>query len=271
MDINIRVLGSTSFGNSTLIWDKNDSILIDCGFSVKYTRMNLEILDMDFSSLSGVFLTHLHTDHIKLAMANRLYKERIPVFCHHDLYKDLIYNYESLKKARKENLLRTYKNEGINLGSFIINGFEVPHDSKGGCYGYNIYKKANSETKKITIATDLGFPKDHHIEHFINSDAIIIESNHDIQMLDNSKRPIWLKQRIKKAHLSNDICAKFLSKVIEMSEKKPKAIILAHISQECNTNVLAKDCTRKKLFNKNYDDIRLIMTHKMKPNKIVKI
>jgi metal-dependent hydrolase (beta-lactamase superfamily II) len=68
MELNIRVFGSTSYGNATLIWDSNNSILIDCGFSVRYTQENLKNLGLDISSLSGVFLTHTHTDHIKESM-----------------------------------------------------------------------------------------------------------------------------------------------------------------------------------------------------------
>lgn len=271
MNINIRVLGSTSYGNSTLIWDDNDIIMIDCGFSVKYTRHNLEKLDLNLSSLSGVFLTHMHTDHLKTSMLNRLNKEEIPVFCHHALKHDLINNYTAMRKSWDQKLLQTYSNEEINLGSFTIKGFEVQHDSNGGCFGYNIFNNLKSGLKKITIATDLGYPDDYLIENFLNSDVIIIESNHDVQMLEDSNRPWFLKQRIKKAHLSNDKCAKFIANVLDRSDKKPKAIILAHISQECNTNHIAKDCTKKILCHNNHNDIKIIMTHKMMANEIVKL
>ncbi|HDO26349.1 MAG TPA: MBL fold metallo-hydrolase, partial [Nitrospirae bacterium] len=137
MDLNIRVLGSTSSGNCTVIWDSSSAIMIDCGFSPRYTSQNLEALDLDISSLSGVLITHTHSDHVKRSMLKKLVKEQVPVFCHDGIREGLVNQYRSMRKARDLGLLRTFGKEEFLSGPFRVRGFEVPHDSTGGCFGFN--------------------------------------------------------------------------------------------------------------------------------------
>lgn len=271
MKINIQVLGSTSAGNCTILWNKKDAIMIDCGFSSRYICQNLKQNYLDLLSLSGLLITHVHTDHVNEFMLNRLVKEKVPIFCHSKISRVLKRRYASVKAAHGLNLLTTFKNETFPMGSFTVQAFEVPHDSAGGCFGFNIMP-SNSGTKKVTIATDLGYPDDEILPYFLNSDVIIIESNHDRDMLENSSRPSWLKKRIEKiGHLSNDQCAEFLEKILKNSKKIPRAIVLAHISQECNTNTHAIRCLKNMLTQNNYKDIEIIQTHKSKANNIVSI
>ena len=272
MNINIQVLGSTSSGNCTLVWDSESSIMVDCGFSPRYIDRSLSALDMDVASLSGVLITHAHTDHIRGPMLKNLFKDRVPVFCHNRIGPVLTQKHQVFKEAEDQGLLRTFKNKGFKAGSFLVHGFEVPHDSPGGCFGFNIFKYLKSGLKKITVATDLGYPEDDLIENFVDSDVIIIESNHDCDMLRNSTRPGWVKDRIRDiGHLSNEQCARFLDKVIAGSVKKPQAVILAHISQQCNTNCLAQAQTRQALDKGNHDGVQVLLTHHMESNEIVTI
>jgi phosphoribosyl 1,2-cyclic phosphodiesterase len=196
--------------------------------------------------LSGVLITHAHSDHVHESMLKRLTKEQVLVFCHRNVSRVLLKQYSTMRDAKKLDLIKTFKNETFTIGSFTIQAFEVPHDSKGGCFGFTIYHHSDSGNKKITVATDMGYPQNDTLIHFLDSDVIIIESNHDQDMLTQSLRPAWLKKRIKKiGHLSNGQCTDFLEQVLSHSEKKPKAIILAHISQECNTNARAIQCVQK--------------------------
>ena len=272
MEINIQVLGSTSSGNCTVIWNKKDALMIDCGFSQKYICQNLKLINLDVTNLSGILITHTHSDHIQRYILNKFIKEKVPLFCHSKVYKDLDKKYPEIKIARSLNLLNTFKKEIFTIGSFKAQAFEVPHDSSGGCFGFNIFSKSNSEEKKITIATDLGFPTDSILPHFIDSDVIIIEANHDKDMLENSSRPRWLKKRIVKlGHLSNTQCAALLEEVLHKSNTLPKAIILAHISQECNTNNNAVNCIKSMLNQNGYGNIKIIETYKRKANNTVSI
>ncbi len=272
MDLNIRVLGSTSSGNCTLMWDSSSALMIDCGFSPRYICHNLEMLNLDMSSISGVLITHTHSDHVKKSMLKRLVKEKVPIFCHTRIQKGLVEKYRIMEKADNMGLLKTFNDRKFVSGAFTVKGFEVPHDSNGGCFGFNIFKKVRSGMKKVTVATDLGYPQADLINHFVDSDVIIIESNHDREMLENSGRPQWLKKRIKEiGHLSNDQCADFLVEVIGRSRKMPKAVILAHISQQCNTNALAGRRTMHALNETDCSETEIYMTHKRKANEIVRI
>ena len=204
-------------------------------------------------------------------MLKRLIKEKVPIFCHHRIREDLIEKHEVMEKAGNLGLLQTFTGDEFKSGPFMVQSFEVSHDSPGGCFGFNIFKKVKSGMKKVTIATDLGCSQDGLIKRLTDSDAIIIESNHDMEMLENSDRPQWLKQRIRKVHLSNDQCAGYLAEAMNASKKRPKAIILAHISQDCNTNSLARNRARHILDENGHGEVRVFLTHRMQASEIVRI
>jgi phosphoribosyl 1,2-cyclic phosphodiesterase len=156
----------------------------------------------------------------------------------------------------------------LNIGSFEIAAFEVPHDSPGGCFGYSIARGA----QKVTIATDLGFPTEALASRFADSRAIVIESNHDPDMLENSGRPEWLKRRIREiGHLSNEQCAQFVVTVFASSRLPPDAVVLAHISQVCNTNALAVACTESALARSGRANVHIIETFKRHPSRVLSL
>jgi phosphoribosyl 1,2-cyclic phosphodiesterase len=122
------------------------------------------------------------------------------------------------------------------------------------------------------VATDVGYTGDGLRSRFIDADVIVFESNHDPVMLENSGRPPWLKERIKQiGHLSNQQCAGFLKEVFHHSTRPPAAVVLAHISQTCNTNALALDCTTGELLRNGFDSALIIESFKMTANRIVTI
>ena len=109
-------------------------------------------------------------------------------------------------------------------------------------------------------------------DYFADSDIIIIESNHDVAMLAGSARPKWLKDRIiKTGHLSNDQCSAFMQEVLAASENLPAAIVLAHISQECNTNRHARDAIRSMLAIADKSHIDVVETFKDRPSIVVSV
>lgn len=236
----VTVLASTSSGNSTLIRYNNSGILIDCGLGIRYFLECCKTLQISMTQIKGVCVTHTHSDHIKEPMVKRLLLERIPIYCHINMKYSLSSLYPSLRDADEKNLIHYFDSQDLVIDQFTIKPIEVPHDSDGGCYGYSVTVTTPNDTKKISIATDLAKPSAQLISHFANSDIIVLESNHDPIMLKNSGRPIWLQQRIlKTGHLSNEQSASCMTDILSNSTKLPKAIMLAHISQECNTNNLA--------------------------------
>lgn len=272
MELNIRVLGSSSAGNSTLIWDNDGALMIDCGFSPGYILGNLELLDMDLSFISGVVITHTHGDHVNRTMMKAFNKAGIPVYCHYNIRRDLAQKYVSMGHGHNPGLLKVFTDEEIQIGNFRISSFEVPHDSTGGCFGYNILKENGAGVRKITVATDIGYFHDDIVCRFLDSDVIVIESNHDPDMLENSGRPEYLKQRIREiGHLSNLQCAELLERVIKGSRKLPEAVILAHISQQCNLPELAYESASGVLGSNGCESTKVYLTHRGRANEILRL
>ncbi|MGE5682611.1 MAG: MBL fold metallo-hydrolase [Bacillota bacterium] len=271
MKLKIRSLGSSSAGNCTLIWDSESAIMVDCGFSPNYIVPHLDLMSMNINFLSGVFITHTHADHVNKSMMRLLNKHKIPVYCHYNIKRDLASKFVTMGKGHNAGLLRSYEEEEIKLGNFTVKGFEVPHDSTGGCFGYNIYKKMKSgAVKKVTIATDMGYSHETLAEKFADSDVIVIESNHDLEMLANSGRPMLLQQRIREiGHLSNNECADFLVNILGRSQKLPEAVVLAHISQQCNTGRKAMESVSTTLKSSGYEGIKVLLTYKHQANEVV--
>jgi phosphoribosyl 1,2-cyclic phosphodiesterase len=158
------------------------------------------------------------------------------------------------------------------LNHIFVRSFEVPHDSEGGCFGYSVSYDAGGRTKKVSVSTDMAHPTAPIVDHMANSDVIVIESNYDVQMLEASARPVWLKRRIRvDGHLSNDQCGESLLQIIERSEALPKDIALAHVSQECNTNQIARECTEAALESQGVRGINVTETHPNKPGHTITV
>ncbi len=270
--MNVRVLGSSSAGNSTVVWDEGGAILIDCGFRASYIRRHLKRLKLSLSSISGAILTHLHNDHLHEEIIEELVGNRVPIYLPPKLRLTAKKTFPTVRLADAHGLLRTLEEPQIDIGPFSVGAFEVFHDAPGGCYGYIIRKETPGRRLKAVLATDVGFTSRPMVEAFADADLMIIESNHDPDMLENSGRPDWLKRRIReRGHLSNEECARFLVEVLNASNNPPEAIMLAHVSQECNTVDLAIERTTSTLAENGYGGIRVLPTFRGKPNEIVKI
>jgi len=241
--LSLCVLGSSSAGNATLVWNSESALLVDCGFGPVYIERQMRLLGLRLSDLTGVLITHTHGDHVNGRSVQRLMKANVPLYCPTDLALPLQGIYPAVADAGHAGLLRLLAEPEAEVGSFLVRPFPVPHDSPGGCFGYSLFDGVNGRTRKVSIATDLAYPSRGLAGHFANSDALVIESNHDTEMLENSGRPIWLKRRIREVgHLSNDQCAEFLVQVIDHSHRLPETMVLAHLSQECNTGRIAMEC-----------------------------
>jgi phosphoribosyl 1,2-cyclic phosphodiesterase len=226
----IKILGSGSKGNSTFIQTKKLNILIDAGLSMQ--RINDEVQD---KKIDIVMITHAHIDHTK--NLNGCLKK----------YKPILYtqNKEVLEKYKYENVIisDTYESEEITIK--LLN---LSHDSE--CSGIIIEEK----TKELVYITDTGYINRKILKQIKNKEAYIIESNHDVNMLRNSKYPFFLQQRIlgDKGHLSNEDCSKYLSKIIG---EKTKNIVLAHLSEKNNTKDLVLEQIKEKGINKKVNNI----------------
>ena len=225
-----QVLASGSSGNLTFIETNEAKILLDAGISVKEIQKRS---DIDLSSIDAIFITHEHSDHVK-------YIEQVakitnaPIYVNELSFNKIISNYIKRKEGLKVKFIEA--NKKIKIKDLTILTLNLQHDAEC-CLGY-IFIANNTS---LAYVTDTGFIPVPYIDILKNVNGIIIEANHDVEMLMNSKRPWYLKNRILSihGHMSNQICGEILNKII--NEKKVKVVVLAHLSQECNTEEIAID------------------------------
>jgi phosphoribosyl 1,2-cyclic phosphodiesterase len=252
----ICVLGSSSSGNSTLIWTKKTSILVDAGFSAREIASRLKSIDFDPNDLDGILLSHEHTDHTRGAdVLSRRFN--IPVYANPTTYSAV----KNLKKITEKKEYRSHKE--FKIGELRITPLVVPHDASEP----NAFIIKNKK-KKITMATDLGTPTPIFFQLADNSDLYIFESNYDKNMLLNGMYPRFLKKRIHSdfGHLSNTTSARTLKQVAGTSTKY---VLLAHLSENNNTPDLALKSAKKHL--KEFKGLKVELTYPHKCSNVIKI
>lgn len=228
------VLASGSKGNSTYIKTINHNILVDIGTSSLYIEKKLEELSVNPKDIDMIFITHDHIDHIN----------GLKVF--YKKYKPKVYMSEKLF-TKLSDLIDKYENieECIQIDSLNVDAIKTSHDATDS-QGY-IFTEDN---KSIVYITDTGYINRKWHNKLKDKNVYIFESNHDIDMLMNGKYPYHLKQRIlgDKGHLSNLDSSKYLSNFIGSATK---FVVLAHLSEENNTPLLAETEFKKKITNEN--------------------
>lgn len=230
-------LASGSRGNCSVISTKKVNIMIDNGLNLRTLTERARLANIDIGKIDAILITHEHSDHVK-GIEAFCKKYSVPVYCHRESkeYIDpMIYHY----------IIDRDMDAPFELGDLTITPFRLPHDSN-----YNLGFKIAQGKSIISIATDLGYVSEGTLEKLKDSDLIMLESNHDIDMLREGAYPFILKQRIlgKNGHLSNDDCA---NTIVKLAKNGTKKFLLAHLSQDNNTPEVAFDCVAKNLEN-NY-------------------
>ena len=222
-------LYSSSSGNATFIGSAKTGILIDAGVSAKKLKEALLSREIDPSQLAGIFITHEHSDHIK-GMRILASTFNIPVFASAGTMKMLEENGHVTSKFPFEVI----DEKGMEFGDIFVKPFSTPHDSVESC-GYRI---SFSDGQHAAIATDTGSVTETMKENILGCSLVMLESNHDVGMLQNGPYPYYLKRRILSdvGHLSNDACAEFVK---ELVQKGTSRIFLGHLSDENNFPDLA--------------------------------
>jgi phosphoribosyl 1,2-cyclic phosphodiesterase len=219
-----------------------------------------------------VALTHTHGDHIDFYTLKKLTEHKVPVVAPGSILQVLRRGFRNAIGPSGGSLQPFPKSRELEVGSFRLSAFEVPHDSPGGCFGYRIAALTDGGEKRLAIATDLGYADDGLPMEFAGSDLVVIESNHDPDMLENSSRPDWLKKRIRElGHLSNPQSAALVGEILARSPTSPAAVLLAHLSQECNTEPLAADTMRTALQEFGFGDVRVEVSHAEQPSVVATV
>jgi len=233
--IRVSTLASGSSGNAILVRSASTSLLIDAGLSAKALSAQLESLDTPPKSLAGILLTHEHGDHIRgLRILSTTHA--IPVFT-------TALTARELRPTIPSADWRLFQSgSAFELGDFRISAFSVPHDAADPV-GYVI----SHGTSSFAVATDLGHPTRQVVNSLRGVNALFVESNHDETLLQNdTKRPWSIKQRImsRHGHLSNQSAATL---VAEIASPSLSHVLLAHLSEDCNSPELAASTVRAKL------------------------
>ena len=234
-ELKIYSLYSGSKGNSLYISAAGVEILIDAGKNARALSNALLDIGTDIKNIAAIFVTHEHTDHIS-ALEVISKKHEIPVHITDISAKKLDKMPDSFVH---KNLVRHDEIFEVNVEGLHITSFSVPHDSMM-CVGYRIDFSDNDGMHSIGVATDIGYVTKGICKNLEGCEAVVLESNHDEDMLKNGPYPYDLKKRIlsNRGHLSNKSSATFGA---HLAAKGTKAFMLAHLSEENNTPDTALD------------------------------
>jgi phosphoribosyl 1,2-cyclic phosphodiesterase len=207
--------------------------MIDIGVGVRTLKKHFRDYGLSLSKVRHLLITHDHADHIK-SVGSLSHEYHLPVYATRDVHEGIDRNYCVARKVAQE--LRHYVVPGVpvQLGSFKVTPFDVPHDSSGNV-GYQI----EAEGVVFCIITDAGRVTDEMAGYIGRADYLVLEANHDVEMLQNGPYPEHLKARIQSGsgHLNNRACAEAVAQ--NMGEQL-KQLWLCHLSEENNHPELAR-------------------------------
>lgn len=226
-------IASGSSGNCICVGNDDCHVMVDCGISGKRVEAGMNRMDFTTSDMAAVLITHEHADHIAgLGVIARRYG--LPIYATKGTIDAII----SANKIGKVDpgLFHIIKADcEFNIGSLTVRPVSVSHDAAEPV-AYIVSDPLKN--KSIGIITDLGVFDDYIVENISDLDAILLEANHDVKMLQTGPYPYPLKQRIlsDRGHLSNELSGRLLSRVLHDNMKH---IFLGHLSKENNYDKLA--------------------------------
>ncbi|MCF0127613.1 MAG: MBL fold metallo-hydrolase [Pseudobutyrivibrio sp.] len=229
-------IASGSSGNCICVGDESTHIMIDAGISGKRIEAGLNLYDYTTREMAGILVTHEHSDHVSgLGVLARKY--HLPIYATAGTIRAL----RQMKTLGEidDCLYHVVRpDEELTIGTLTVSPFRVSHDAAEPV----AYRVENSN-KSVAVCTDLGYYDDYVISKLKNLDALLIEANHDIHMLEVGPYPYQLKRRVmgNLGHLSNESSGKLLSQVLHDDMKH---VFLGHLSHENNYPQLAYETVR---------------------------
>ena len=229
-------IASGSSGNCTYVGSDATHLLIDVGISGKRTEAGLKELALTGADIDGILVTHEHSDHISgLGVFCRKYE--IPIYATKGTIQAILHN--GGKNAPDAALFREIEaDKKIIIKDLTVSPMRISHDA-----AEPVAYRISYEGKRVAVCTDLGVYNDYTVECLKGLDAILLEANHDVNMLQVGPYPYYLKQRIlgDRGHLSNENSGRLLNRVLHDGLK---AVVLGHLSKENNLPQLAYEAVR---------------------------
>ena len=229
--LRFKSLGSGSAGNSTIIEGRcgltTRRMLVDCGLGIRTLALRLGEAGLAYPQIDAIFITHEHSDHVG-CMAALALRNAIPVWMSRGTY-------QAIGEPELHGLLRLAEHDSaIDMGAFEALPFAVPHDAREP-----LHLRFSDGDHRIAVLTDLGHASPKVIPYISDCHALLIEANHDADLLQGGRYPAFLKRRIGGAngHLANTQTAELLAAV---NHPKLQRVVAAHLSAENNRPELAQ-------------------------------
>ena len=225
----LKTLASGSSGNCTLIGTEEGALLIDVGISAKRIEESLKESQVNADALSGILLTHEHIDHVT-GLRVFLKHHPVPVYASRGTIHSILHNERDIDRQLFHEVA---PESTFQAGPFQVRSFPVSHDAAEP-FSYRV----SCGDKSAALMTDLGLFTPAHTAFLKGVNALVLEANHDIRMLEAGSYPYTLKRRILSdfGHLSNENSGKLLLSVLH---PELKLCLLAHLSEENNLPELA--------------------------------
>lgn len=260
-------IASGSSGNCIYVGTETTHLLIDTGISGKRVEQGLNELGVTGKDINGILITHEHADHIcGLGVIAR--KLGVPIYSTKGTIEAMKAT-GCLGKVDSSLFNIIIPDDKFQIGDVIVNTTRVSHDA-----AEPVAYRFRYEDKRVAVITDLGTYNDYIIEEMQGMDAILLEANHDIRMLQVGSYPYYLKQRIlgDRGHLSNESSGRLLGRLLHDNMKQ---VILGHLSKENNLAELAYETVRLEIENSdnNYhaDDFPIQIAKRSEVSQIINL
>lgn len=234
------LLRSGSSGNCTLVQHNSTKILLDAGgLSQVGFRTALEDVNSAIMQIDAAVISHTHSDHINQAALSLFRRHGIPLWVQSEnmaVIQDMIKKYHC-----KGILVQCFSNEAFSIKDITLLPFPVNHDARETTSGFKMWG-VSEPMRCVSYATDLGCFPDSLLNYFVDSPGIVLEANHDSDLLwNNPGRPFFHKKRVASdvGHLSNAQAAAALVKICRASRLHPLHIVLSHLSKDHNSPEMA--------------------------------
>lgn len=232
-------IASGSSGNCIYVGSEATHLLVDVGISGKRVEAGLSELELCGRDIDGILITHEHSDHIAgIGVLCRKYE--IPIFATRGTIKAILQN--GGKNAPDPSLFQEIEaDRKMIIKDLSVSPMRISHDA-----AEPVAYRIGYEGKKVAVCTDLGVYNDYTVECLKGMDALVLEANHDVNMLQVGPYPYYLKQRIlgDRGHLSNENSGRLLNRILH---DKLKAVVLGHLSKENNMPELAYEAVRMEI------------------------
>lgn len=255
MGLGFCSFASGSSGNCYMIKYDDKALLIDAGISGKKIFQGLEDAGVSTEDVCGVLVTHEHIDHVKSLPIVTKKLPNIKAYANENTWTAIE------RPVADEKRATFHTGSDFYIDNFLIRPFAIPHDAAEPV-GYSIY----AGDKQVSIVTDIGHMTDEIFEEIIDADLLVLEANHEEEILLMGSYPYHLKRRIlgEKGHLSNVCAGECLCRLIEENPKK-RRVLLGHLSRENNDPSVALLAVKNTLMEKNIfigSDLKVEVVHR---------